>query len=172
MEDKDGDEEDGYDEILIPGDYKESGQIVDDWIFAEFVTKVKAGVHVVALIDCCHSGTAMDLPYVCNPGEHELKRDSGFKVPVGGPKKKEKEKKEKKKKSKKEKKAPKKKVPKKKVPKKKVIESESEDEAEEEAQEEGQEEAGQDEEEEEYVEEVEDKKKKKKKGLFGFGRKK
>ena len=38
MADKDGDEEDGYDEILIPGDYKESGQIVDDWIFAEFVT--------------------------------------------------------------------------------------------------------------------------------------
>ena len=190
MEDKDGDEEDGYDEILIPGDYKESGQIVDDWIYAEFVTKVPAGVHVVAVIDCCHSGTAskwihslrrrksfrlpmshvcftiiaVDLPYVCNPGEHELKRDSGFKVPTsnGTSKKKDKKEKKPKKKDKKEKKA--KKAPKKKIPKKKVVESESEEEEEEAPAEE-------EEEEEEYVEEVEEKKKKKKK-LFGFGRKK
>ena len=79
MEDKDGDEDDGYDEILIPGDYKVSGQIVDDWIYNEFVKKIPAGVHVVALVDCCHSGTAMDLPYVCGAGDSEIRRDEGFK---------------------------------------------------------------------------------------------
>ena len=40
MEDKSGDEDDGFDEILIPVDYKENGQIVDDEIYEEFVTKV------------------------------------------------------------------------------------------------------------------------------------
>jgi Caspase domain len=79
-----GDEGDGYDEILIPGDYKESGQIVDDWIFSEFVKKIAAGVHVVAVIDCCHSGTAMDLPYVCNVGDTEIRQKADFTIPASG----------------------------------------------------------------------------------------
>jgi hypothetical protein len=33
--DTSGDEDDGFDEILIPGDYKTSGQIVDDEIYEE-----------------------------------------------------------------------------------------------------------------------------------------
>ena len=97
---------------MVPGDYKESGQIVDDEIYAEFVTKVPAGVHVVALIDCCHSGTAMDLPYVCNIGDDEIRRDEGFKMPITGMElvpKKDKDKKKKKKVDKK--KAPAKKKP-------------------------------------------------------------
>jgi Caspase domain len=85
MKDRDGDEEDGSDEILIPGDYKESGQIVDDEIFQQFVTQVPPGVHVVAMIDCCHSGTAMDLPYVCNVGDGEIRPKDGYKpIPAAG----------------------------------------------------------------------------------------
>lgn len=84
MVDTSGDEDDGFDEILIPGDYKTAGQIMDDEIYSDFVTKVKSGVHVVAMVDCCHSGTAMDLPYVCGVGEGELRRDDGFKMPLGG----------------------------------------------------------------------------------------
>jgi hypothetical protein len=181
IKDQDGDEEDGYDEILIPGDYKESGQIVDDWIYSEFVTKIKAGVHVVAIVDCCHSGTAMDLPYVCNVGEHEIRRDDGFKMPVTGteltPKKKDKDKDKKKKKTdKKAKKVDKKekKEPKKKSTKKKTVEPEPDPEEEEEEEEEPEpepEEVEQEEEEEEAEPEPKDKKKKKK-GLFGFGKKK
>lgn len=153
MADKDGDEEDGYDEILIPGDFKESGHIVDDWIYSEFVTKVRAGVHVVALVDCCHSGTAMDLPYVCNVGEHEIRRDDGFKKPAtgGGLKKEQKDKEKKKTKKDKDKK------PKKKVLKKKLEEPDLEDEEQNES--------------EEYNQDVEEaetqEKKKKKKGLIG-----
>ena len=79
-----GDEDDGFDEILIPGDYKESGQIVDDEIYEEFVTKMGPGVAVTALIDCCHSGTAMDLPYICSAGDTEIQRDAGFKIPQSG----------------------------------------------------------------------------------------
>jgi hypothetical protein len=183
MVDTDGDEEDGMDEILIPGDYKESGQIVDDEIYSDFVTKVPAGVHVVAMIDCCHSGTAMDLPYVCSVGDTEIRRDDGFKMPITGmeltPKKKEKVKAPKKKKEKsekssskdkkekKEKKAPEKKAPKKKVPKKKVAEPEPDEEEEEEeaAAEELDEEEPEPEPEPEPEQESEPKKKKK--GLFG-----
>jgi hypothetical protein len=99
--DTSGDEDDGFDEILIPGDYKETGQIVDDEIYEEFVTKMGPGVAVTALIDCCHSGTAMDLPYICSAGDTEIHRDNGFKIPQSGmdlpppKKKKDKEKKEK-----------------------------------------------------------------------------
>jgi Caspase domain len=92
-----GEEEDGQDEILVPGDFKESGHILDDWLFAEFVKKIRAGVHVVVIVDCCHSGTALDLPYVCNAGEGEIRRSEGFKIPASGvdlkPKKGEKKKK-------------------------------------------------------------------------------
>ena len=92
-----GDEGDGYDEILVPGDYKENGHVLDDWIFSEFVMKVAPGVHVVAVIDCCHSGTAMDLPYVCHVGDTEIRPKEDFKIPASGmdlkPKKAEKKKK-------------------------------------------------------------------------------
>lgn len=63
---------------MIPGDYKESGHILDDWLYSEFVQKIVEGVHVVILIDCCHSGTALDLPYICNVGDAEIQRASGY----------------------------------------------------------------------------------------------
>jgi len=121
MKDQDGDEEDGFDEILIPGDYKESGQIVDDDIYSEFVSKVPAGVHVVALIDCCHSGTAMDLPYVCSVGDNEIRRDEGFRIPLTGTELVAKKDKDKRKAAKKKKKPSKKKAAKEEEPKKKKV---------------------------------------------------
>ena len=93
--DRDNEEEDGFDETLIPGDYVDAGPIIDDEIYSMFVTKVSAGVHVVAMIDCCHSGTALDLPYVCNVGDGEIHRDEGFKMPIVDKVKKEKKKKKK-----------------------------------------------------------------------------
>lgn len=140
---------------------------MDDWIYSEFVTKVRAGVHVVCIIDCCHSGTAMDLPFVCNPGDTEIRRDEGFKkIPASGvdlkPKKSSKAPAKKKaaaaKKPKKAEKAAEKK-PKKK--KKEEVSEEEEEEPEEEYDE------------EEPEPEPEPQEKKKKKGLKGlFGKKK
>ncbi len=183
MTDKDGDEEDGYDEILIPGDYKVNGHILDDWLFSEFVTKIEAGVHVVAIVDCCHSGTAMDLPYVCGVGENEIRRSEGFKMPATGmeltPKKKDKEKKKKKsttdkKVKKSDKKEKEKKSTKKKSSKKKDEEVEPEPDEQESELEEVYEPEPEPEPEEEYEPEPEpqEETKKKKKGLFGFGKKK
>ena len=91
--DQSGDEKDKMDEALIPSDYKEAGHILDDEIYAEFVTQVPAGVHVVCMMDCCHSGSAMDLPYICDVGDEQLRYTEGFNLipaaaATGGTKKK------------------------------------------------------------------------------------
>ncbi|KAJ5220255.1 hypothetical protein N7468_009459 [Penicillium chermesinum] len=62
--DLDGDEEDGYDDVIYPLDYRTAGHIVDDDMHAIMVRPLKAGVRLTAIYDSCHSGTALDLPYI------------------------------------------------------------------------------------------------------------
>lgn len=63
--DLNGDEVDGFDETLLPVDHATSGVIVDDEINATIVRPLPYGVKLHAIIDACHSGTVMDLPYLC-----------------------------------------------------------------------------------------------------------
>ena len=79
--DKNGDEDDGYDETLVPVDFKSAGQIVDDEIFATLVAPLPAGVRLTAVMDCCHSGTVLDLPYAFVAGKKTL--DSIFETKGG-----------------------------------------------------------------------------------------
>lgn len=51
------------DETILPTDYHSAGMIVDDELNALMVQPLQYGVMLHALIDACHSGTAMDLPY-------------------------------------------------------------------------------------------------------------
>ncbi|KAJ2897422.1 putative caspase domain-containing protein [Zalerion maritima] len=62
--DRDGDEEDGSDEVIYPVDFKESSHITDDEIHHVVVKPLKAGVRLTCIFDSCHSGSAMDLPYL------------------------------------------------------------------------------------------------------------
>lgn len=62
--DADGDEEDGNDEVIYPVDFQQSGHIVDDEMHAIMVTPLQAGVRLTAIFDSCHSGSALDLPYI------------------------------------------------------------------------------------------------------------
>ena len=55
--------EDGFDECLVPANYKGSGFIKDDDLFTALVGPMARGVTVTCLMDCCHSGTVLDLPY-------------------------------------------------------------------------------------------------------------
>lgn len=60
-----GDEVDGYDETLCPLDFETHGMIVDDEINAAIVRPLPYGVRLHAIIDACHSGTVLDLPFLC-----------------------------------------------------------------------------------------------------------
>lgn len=62
--DLDGDEEDGYDDVIYPVDYRLAGHIVDDEMHNILVKPLRPGVRLTAIFDSCHSGTALDLPYV------------------------------------------------------------------------------------------------------------
>ncbi|GKU88547.1 hypothetical protein SLEP1_g2799 [Rubroshorea leprosula] len=61
-----GDEVDGYDETLCPLDFETQGMIVDDEINATIVRPLPHGVKLHAIIDACHSGTVLDLPFLCS----------------------------------------------------------------------------------------------------------
>ncbi|WVQ83251.1 metacaspase-1 [Cryptococcus sp. DSM 104549] len=64
-EDLDGDEDDGFDEVIYPLDFKQNGHIVDDESEHEIMVRpLPAGCRLTAIFDSCHSGTALDLPYV------------------------------------------------------------------------------------------------------------
>ncbi|KAF7422772.1 Ca(2+)-dependent cysteine protease [Pleurotus ostreatus] len=62
--DLDGDEEDGFDEVVYPVDYVENGHITDSDMHDIMVKPLPAGCRLTAIYDSCHSGTALDLPYV------------------------------------------------------------------------------------------------------------
>lgn len=61
--DTSGDEESGYDESIVPLDYRTTGVILDDTLNAILVKDLPHGVRLTAIMDCCHSGSALDLPY-------------------------------------------------------------------------------------------------------------
>jgi hypothetical protein len=80
LRDENGDEDDGYDETLVPVDYVTAGQIRDDDLFQALVSRMPQGVLVTCLMDCCHSGTVLDLPYkyVADGEQTEMSLDGKF----------------------------------------------------------------------------------------------
>lgn len=64
VKDRDGDEDDGYDETLCPLDYPTAGQITDDELHALLVYPLPSKARLTFIADCCHSGSILDLPYV------------------------------------------------------------------------------------------------------------
>jgi hypothetical protein len=62
--DTSGDEEDGNDEVIYPVDFTQAGHIVDDEMHSIMVAPLPPGVRLTAIFDSCHSGSALDLPYI------------------------------------------------------------------------------------------------------------
>lgn len=57
-------EVDGYDECLVPIDSDVSGYLLDDIVHDELVkTLFGKSVKLTAVVDACHSGTMLDLPF-------------------------------------------------------------------------------------------------------------
>jgi len=65
--DTDNDEADQFDETIIPVDFKQAGQLVDDDLHDILVKPLPKGVKLIVIFDSCHSGTALDLPYIYGP---------------------------------------------------------------------------------------------------------
>jgi len=66
VKDLNGDEEDGMDETILPVDYNTAGQIIDDTLHDMMIKPLPTGCKLTSIMDCCHSGTGLDLPYVHN----------------------------------------------------------------------------------------------------------
>lgn len=58
-----GEEMDGMNETLCPMDFQRAGEILDDEINMRLVNPLPQGVRLHAIIDACHSGSVLDLPY-------------------------------------------------------------------------------------------------------------
>lgn len=75
-QDLDGDEDDGNDETIYPCDFKQTqpGHIVDDEMHDIMVRPLPAGCRLTAIFDSCHSGSALDLPYIYSTGSSRASR--------------------------------------------------------------------------------------------------
>lgn len=61
--DLDGDEPDGWDDVIFPLDYQTTGIITDDVLHDTLVKPLPAGCRLTAVFDSCHSGSILDLNY-------------------------------------------------------------------------------------------------------------
>jgi metacaspase-1 len=66
-DDDHGEEADGCDESLCPVDYAEAGFIRDDDLYDALIRPLAQDVTLTCIMDCCHSGTVLDLPYLYKP---------------------------------------------------------------------------------------------------------
>ncbi|KDR79563.1 hypothetical protein GALMADRAFT_243660 [Galerina marginata CBS 339.88] len=62
--DASGKEADGMDEVIFPVDYDDTDDIIDDELNQALVAPLPSGCRLTAVIDSCHSGTVLDLPYL------------------------------------------------------------------------------------------------------------
>lgn len=69
IRDTNGDEYDRKDEVLVPCDYKQENLIVDDEL-KQLLNTSKGLVYIT--LDCCHSGTGWDLPYLFRNANNRL----------------------------------------------------------------------------------------------------
>merc|ERR1712038_970534 len=64
LPDRTGVERDGYNETLVPCDFHRGARhVTDDEVWSAIVRPLPSGVRLTAVMDCCHSGTGMDLPF-------------------------------------------------------------------------------------------------------------
>ncbi|KAJ1735911.1 Ca(2+)-dependent cysteine protease [Coemansia biformis] len=64
IENSQSEEIDGRDEAICPVDFESKGQILDDIMNLTMVRPLPRGARLTAIFDCCHSATALDLPFM------------------------------------------------------------------------------------------------------------
>ena len=63
IRDKSADEPDRMDECIVPLDFNQNGFILDDYIYLNFLSKLKPVGRFVMVFDSCNSASCTDLPY-------------------------------------------------------------------------------------------------------------
>lgn len=54
----------GMDNTIVPVDFEQRGQLSSTLLHAHLVTRMAASCTLFIILDCCHSGTAVELPFV------------------------------------------------------------------------------------------------------------
>ncbi|KAG8993883.1 hypothetical protein FRB94_010313 [Tulasnella sp. JGI-2019a] len=68
--DPDGDRESSFDDTIVPLDYESHGQLDSDLLHKALVSPMDPQVRLTVIFDCCHSGSAIELPYVYRADEN------------------------------------------------------------------------------------------------------
>ena len=71
IRDSSGDEKDNKDEVIIPLNYSRAGVISDDMLNNIF-SLINPNTRTIALFDCCHSGSILDLKYRYISGDYNI----------------------------------------------------------------------------------------------------
>ncbi|MCJ1433680.1 hypothetical protein MMC27_003044 [Xylographa pallens] len=64
VRDPDGDRASGFDDTIVPVDFEQNGQIDSDTLHKRLVSRLPPNSSLFVVFDCCHSGSAIELPYV------------------------------------------------------------------------------------------------------------
>lgn len=64
IRDVDGNRSTGLDDSLVPVDFERNGQISSTLLHEHLVTNLASECTLFILLDCCHSGSAVELPFV------------------------------------------------------------------------------------------------------------
>lgn len=74
--DPNGFEEDGMNETILPCDFEEAGMISDDVLTEILIQNLPEGVKFTSIMDCCHSGTGLDLAWTHEQARGQWREDT------------------------------------------------------------------------------------------------
>lgn len=69
MPDQDGNSGTGLDDTIVPVDFETRGMLDSGTLHRHLVTNLAQGSTLFIVLDCCHSGSAVELPYVYRSDE-------------------------------------------------------------------------------------------------------
>ena len=64
VRDPDGDRASGFDSTIVPVDFEQNGQLDSDTLHKRLVSRLPPNSSLFVVFDCCHSGSAIELPFV------------------------------------------------------------------------------------------------------------
>ncbi|KAF2716690.1 peptidase C14 [Polychaeton citri CBS 116435] len=59
----------GFDDTIVPFDFERNGQIPSGYLHRTLVTRLPPSSTLFIIFDCCHSGSAVELPYIYRSDE-------------------------------------------------------------------------------------------------------